>query len=80
MEINPHNKYLDSLGNLYRAALYLGRGNTALGRDFLNKALSDERLGYLRDRLKLNDSVDRKQELLIAEKALDEYQAGLRRL
>lgn len=67
MEINKNTSRADIIANLYRAALYLARGNKKLGVEFLRKAKR-------RKLVKLKRLKTRQQQLFWAEKILDLYQ------
>ena len=69
MEMKKDTK-ADAIANLYRAALYLGRGSKKVGLDFYQKA--KDRLGLL---ITLNvKEIERNKDLkYVAEKILEEY-------
>ncbi len=69
MELKKDKK-VDAIANLYRAALYLGRGSKKVGLDFYQKA--KDKLGGLiaLDTKAIKKNKDSKY---IAEKILDEY-------
>ncbi|HTK03816.1 MAG TPA: hypothetical protein VL401_03565 [Alphaproteobacteria bacterium] len=54
----------DQIGNLYRSALYLAKGSTEMGLQFLDKS------GRKFDNIKIDNETQR---LFWAEKILDEY-------
>jgi len=56
----------DAIANLYRSALYLGRGSEKIGLAFFQKA--KEKLGDL-----IHLEVDKINKKFLAEKVLDEY-------
>lgn len=70
MALNKFDKKSDAVADLYRAALYLGRGATEIGLQFLRKAR--EKLGKKLIRLPAKFK-NRQQQLFWAEKILDQY-------
>ena len=64
MALNKKSPHSDAIANLYRAALYLGKGERAIGIKFLQKSPLSP-LSPLPQ--------NRKEELLLAERALDEF-------
>lgn len=64
MGLDKHSYQADRAANFYRAALYLGKGDTQTGLDFLKKAGWQD----------YDKPKTRQQELVLAEKALDQYQ------
>ena len=63
MGLDKKSQKSDQIANLYRAALYLAKGKKRTGLMFLKKA---------NFKLEVNP-INRRQELLLAEKALDQY-------
>ncbi|KKQ26133.1 MAG: hypothetical protein US62_C0009G0019 [Candidatus Woesebacteria bacterium GW2011_GWA1_37_8] len=72
MVLNKHDLISDGIVDLYRAAFYLAKGSKEIGLSFFKKA--KEKLG---DKMSLDiRSIifkDNKDDLLRAEKVLDEY-------
>jgi hypothetical protein len=78
MALNKNSYDSDAIGNLYRAALYLARGSTETGIQFLIKAQEklegklDPEISFLTNRKK--QSLESKAEYSYwAEKVLDQY-------
>lgn len=75
MELNPQSRQSDALGNLYRSALFMVRGQIDLSFSFLEKTKSvlKEKLStQITDILK-KKNLSKEQRLLLAEKILDQY-------
>ena len=64
MALNKKSPHSDAIANLYRAALYLGKGERAAGLKFLQKSPLSPISSLPRNR---------QEELLLAERALDEF-------
>lgn len=78
MELKKESKLADGMADLYRSALFLGRGSVKVGLDFFSKAKRK-----LTPTFRLEKSLDefsslpendaRKNNLFWAEKVLDQY-------
>lgn len=78
MEINPHSLEADALGNLYRSALFMVKGQTNLSLSFYKKALNvlkEKGPAQAVDTSKSYETLTKKQRLLLAEQILDQYKA-----
>ena len=74
MELNAKTKKSDALGNLYRSALFLLKGQSDLASRFLERSssfLKDKKLEEISSRIK--EPLTKKESRLIAEKILDKY-------
>lgn len=77
MEIDPKSQKAEALGNLYRAALFMIKGQTDLSFSFLGKAhhvLGKKLSKTIIQLMNTNGkSIDEKNRLFWAEKILDQY-------
>lgn len=76
MELNSQSKQSDALGNLYRSALFMVKGQTSLSLSFLRKAhdvLKDKLSTQVVDMLKRKEILAKEQQFFWAEKILDQY-------
>lgn len=76
MDLNPQSKQSDAIGNLYRSALFMVKGQVDLSLTFLEKAhlvLRKKIPASLVRLLTAKDSLPRKRQLFWAEKILDQY-------
>ena len=77
--MNKRSDLSDAVGNLYRGALYIARGDLdkKTGQDFIKKAV--EKLKSKQKYFKEAESIERifnkydKSELILAERILDKY-------
>jgi len=70
MALNKFDIKSDGIADLYRAALYLARGNKEVGLEFLDKARKKLGERLVEPPTKLEN---RKKQLFWAEKILDQY-------
>ena len=70
MELNKFDIKSDGIADLYRAALYLGRGASKTGLEFLRKANKKLNKRLVKPPVKFKD---RQEQLFWAEKILDQY-------
>lgn len=76
MELNSKSKSSDALGNLYRSALFMIKGQTNLSISFYQKAyhvLKEKMPTKIVNAPKNKETLTKKQRLLLAEKILDQY-------
>lgn len=74
MKVHKNSKKADQVGDLYRAAFYLAKGEVALGLKFLNNNPYSPYSSYSSYQL----TTDSKTRLILAEKLLDLYKLQLR--
>ncbi len=77
MELNSKSKSSDALGNLYRSALFMVKGQTDLSISFYQKAysnLKEKMTTQVVNASKNKKTLTKKQRFLLAEKILDQYQ------
>jgi hypothetical protein len=76
MDLNKFNKSSDGIADIYRAALYLARGNTDIGARFLDQAkvkAGEKFIGPFLSGISFDKIKTRRQQLFWAEKVLDQY-------
>lgn len=77
MELNPKSRQSDALGNLYRSALFMAKGQVDLSMAFLGKAhrvLGEKLPKTIVQLMNTNGKLtDRKKQLFWAEKIFDQY-------
>lgn len=76
MELDSKSKQADAIGNLYRSALFMVKGETDLSFSFLEKAhciLKEKISSSLVEFLTKKECLSKEQQLLWAEKILDQY-------
>lgn len=76
MGLVSKSKKSDALGNLYRSALFMAKGQTNLSISFLRKAhsiLKEKLSTQVVDILKKKETLSKEQQLFWAEKILDQY-------
>jgi len=71
MVLNKHDLISDGIVDLYRAAFYLAKGSKEIGLSFFKKA--KEKLDKMSLDIRSIIFKDNKDDLLRAEKVLDEY-------
>lgn len=77
MEFDSKSLKAEALGNLYRSALFMVKGQTDLSISFYQKAYSDlkEKMTIqIVNASKNKKTLTKKQRFLLAEKILDQYQ------
>lgn len=77
MELSLESKSSDALGDLYRSALFMVKGQTDLSISFYQKAysvLKEKMTTQIVDTSKNKETLTKEQRLLLAEKILDQYQ------
>ena len=67
MKLDKKSKQSDKIVNLYRAAFSLASGNQNLAASFINKSKTTS------FQKKLKSKLNQKQQLILAEKILDQY-------
>lgn len=78
MELKSDSLESDAIGNLYRSALFMVKGQTNLSLIFLRKAhsvLKEKLPAQIVDVLKKKGTLSEEQRLFWAEKILDQYRA-----
>lgn len=77
MGLDPKSQHADSVGNLYRSALFMVKGNTDLSIIFLQKAyliLKEKISAPLVELLVKKGKRSKEEQFFWAEKILDQYQ------
>lgn len=78
MELKSDSLESDAVGNLYRSALFMVKGQTNLSLTFLRKAqnvLKEKLSTEIVDLLRNKTALSKNQSLFWAEKILDQYHA-----
>lgn len=76
MDLNKFDRRSDGIADVYRAALYLARGNSETGLKFLNQAktkIGKRLTGSFLSDMSVPKLKNRQQQLFWAEKILDQY-------
>ena len=76
MALNRFDLKADGIADVYRAALYLARGDNNIGLRFLKQArgkIGERFLGSSLSEISADKLTTRQQQLFLAEKLLDQY-------